>query len=246
MICPSAAGIRSRWDAKDEDQQGRDVRRHGGELARDDLAQEVPRQERSREGERRDARPARTAEQLVDRQGEQEHGDEQQQPVQGDGALAERECLGVAEQQGPEEHPDRPPVAEDHRGQADVAAAARLPHLEARAGDHGEDRAAEAGERAGDQHGDELVAVDVHAQRLGRGRRLTAGPQAQAEAGAPQDPGGAEDQHQPDEDEGAEVLGEHLHDRREVADEEPVLLLEGVHRVGDEQEVDLRWRRQWW
>ena len=48
-------------------------------------------------------------------------------------------------------------------------------------GDHGQERAAEAGERAGDRHGDVLVRVDVDAERLGGDRVLAAGAQPQAE-----------------------------------------------------------------
>ena len=61
-------------------------------------------------------------------------------------------------------------------------------------GDQREERAAEAGEAAGDDDGDVLVRVDVDAERLGGDRVLAAGAQPQAEGGPPQEPPGADEQ----------------------------------------------------
>ena len=105
--------------------------------------------------------------------------------------------VGVAEQAGAHGEPARPPVAEDHRGEADVAAAAGLALQVDVRGDDGEEDAAEAGQAAGDDHGDVLVLVDVDAERLGGDRVLAAGPQPQAEGGAPQHPPGGRDAARP-------------------------------------------------
>ena len=114
-------------------------------------------------------------------------------------AIAQLERVGEAEQARAHGEPARPPVAEDHRGEADVAAAAGLALQVDVRGDQGEEGAAEAGEAAGDGDRRVLVGVHVDAERFGRDRVLAAGAQTQAEGRPPQQPPGADEQRDGDD-----------------------------------------------
>ena len=87
--------------------------------------------------------------------------------------------------------------------------------------------AGEPGEATGDQAGEELVADHVDAERLGRDGRLTAGAQPQTERGcstaATMLP---KISTRPTTRQRREVAGERLDHAGEVADQEPVLVLQ--------------------
>ena len=128
----------------------------------------------------------------------------------------------------PMARPPGTPVAEDHRGEADVAAAAGLALQVEVGGDDREEGAAEAGEAAGDDHGDVLVLVDVDAERLGGDRVLAAGAQPQAERRCATGPtrcrgtAATASEGQP-----GDVGDQAAEDAGEVRDEEPALGVRG-------------------
>ena len=105
--------------------------------------------------------------------GHEEHGEEQQQERVHGGTTAQLHGIGVAEEGSAGEQAARTPVAEDHGGEADVAAATGLAVSVDVRGDEGEEAATEAREATGDDDGEELVAQHVDTERLRRDRRLT-------------------------------------------------------------------------
>ena len=83
---------------------------------------------------------------LPDRGDHQQCGDEQQQRVHRLAATAQTEALGIAEETRAGEQPAGSPVAEDHRGQADVAAATGLAVAVVARRHQGKESAAEPGQ----------------------------------------------------------------------------------------------------
>ena len=157
-------------------------------------------------------------------------------------AAAQLQRVGVAEQAGAGGQAAGAPVAEDHRGEADVAAAGRLAlAVDAARATMARYGAAEAGEGAGHDDGDVLVLADVDAERRGGVRRLAARAQTQAERRAPQDeerdPTSSEDR---DDRDVADVGGDARDHAGEVGDEEPALLGDRLGRVGDHRQGDAR------
>ena len=94
--------------------------------------------------------------------------------------------VGEPEQGRAAEQAGGSPVAEDHDGQADVAAVRGLPLPVGRARDDRQERPAEAGQATADRHRQVAQPDHLDAEALGRGRRLTRGPQPEAERGPPQ------------------------------------------------------------
>ena len=131
---------------------------------------------------------AALAHDLPDADADEQHGEQQEEGVDRRAATAQLGGVGVAEEGRPGEQPAGAPVAEDHGREADVAATAGLPVTEDVGGHEGEEATAEAGQTAGDEDGDELVAQHVDAERLGRDRGLADRAQPQAEGRAPEDP----------------------------------------------------------
>jgi len=148
-------------------------------------------------------------------------------------ATAELDRVGVAEQRGAGEQAARPPVAEDHRREADVATATGLAVAVDVGRDEGQEAATEPGEPAGDEDRQELVAQHVDAQRLGRHRRLADRSQPQPERGAPQHPPRADEQQHRDDGQDRQVGAQGTQHGGQVADEEPVLLLDIQQTVRD-------------
>ncbi|CAM5694571.1 hypothetical protein SALBM217S_05740 [Streptomyces griseoloalbus] len=148
------------------------------------------------------------------------------------GAAAQVEAVGVAEEAGADGEAARHPVAEDHRGEADVAAAAGLALQVEGVGHDGQEDAAEAGQTAGDDHGEVLVLVDVDAEGLGGHRVLAAGAQPQAERGAPEDPPGAGDERDGDQGQPGDIGDQAAEQAGDVGDEEPALGVEVGQPVG--------------
>src|SRR5690606_28411757 len=151
-----------------QDEQGRQVRREGHQLAGDDVAHQEPGEQPDRRDQRQDgaevgvadlaaprvgddlrAQPARPH-RLPDRDADQQDRHEQQQRVDGLPAAADVHRVGVAEQQRARGQAAGPPVAEDHGGEADEAAAVGLAVLVEGRGDGDEERARQPGERARD------------------------------------------------------------------------------------------------
>ena len=156
--------------------------------------------------------------------------------------VAEPQRVGVAERECAGEQAAGAPVAEDHRGEADVPAAAGLAGVEPAGRHQRQESAADAGEPAGDDDRDVLVEVDVDAERLGRLRVLAARPQPQAERRAPQHPGRDRHQREHHDAERRQAGGERTDERGDVGDEEPALLGEIERGVGDAGHGDLRGR----
>ncbi|CAM5690373.1 hypothetical protein SANTM175S_10202 [Streptomyces antimycoticus] len=156
-------------------------------------------------------------------------------------AVAQLQGVGVAEEPGAHREPARPPVAEEHGGVADVAAAAGLALVVDVRADKGEEVAAEPGEGAGDHLGRVLVEVDVDAEGLGRRRVLPAGPQPQSERGPPQGEEAAHDQEHGDDGQRGHVGDQTAEDAGDVRDQEPVVVLqirEPVGQSGDGERLD--------
>src|SRR6476620_9831688 len=112
---------------------------------------------------------------------DQEGGDRQQVGPHDVTAAAQLDRVGVAEQRRAPGQAAGPPVAEDHRREADVPAAGHLTLPVEVRGDQDEEAAREPGEAAGDEDRHELVADHVDTQRLRGMRGLTAGPEPQPE-----------------------------------------------------------------
>src|SRR5690606_18717345 len=164
---------------------------------------------------------------------EQQQRAEQQQGVHVGGAPAQVEAVGVAEEAGADGEAAGHPVAEDHRGEADVAAATGLALQVEGVGDDGEEDSAEAGQRTGDDHGEVFVLVDVDAEGLGGDGVLAAGAQPQAERGTPEDPPGRGDERDGDQGQPGDIGDQSAEQAGDVGDEEPALAVEVAQSVGE-------------
>ena len=144
-------------------------------------------------------------------------------------AAAARRCSRTAP--APAGQTAGPPVAEDHGGEADEAPAGGLALAVEPGRDEREERAAEAGEGAGDDHRDVLVQVDVDAQRLGR---VGLSPQERSRS-----PNGRAPQHEVASAgtsrtammvQERHVGGQPAQDARQVGHEEPAVVLQRLQR----------------
>src|SRR5680860_817781 len=113
------------------------------------------------------------AQHLPQSDADHEYREQQQHRVDRAATAAQLHGVGIAEQGRTADQATGTPVAEDHGSQADIATPTSLSVAVDVGSDEGEVTTTEAGQRAGDQHGNELVLVDVDAQRLCRDRTLT-------------------------------------------------------------------------
>ena len=101
--------------------------------------------------------------------------------------------VGEGEQQAGEDGRDRAPLAEDQRGERQVAlAGAHVAHEPGTLGDR-QVGAGDAGQHAVDHQRAVAQSLDGDAGRVDRGRILAHGAQAQAEAGVVDHPGDERD-----------------------------------------------------
>ena len=189
----------------------------------------VPHEDQSRGHDGQDTAEPTAQPERVDADEAQQNDDEQQQRVHRRGALARLHRVRVAEQRRAGQHPSGTPVAEDHRCQPDVAAAARLA-LAVDTGEVDQERPGESGQHSGGEHRGVLHPVDADAQGLGRGGILAARPQPQSEGSPPQDEPGQRNQQQGEDGEDGQTGGDASQQAADVGDEEPVMLLELAKR----------------
>src|SRR5690606_24992210 len=98
-------------------------------------------------------------------------------------------------------------------------------------GDDGQEDAAEAGQTAGDDHGEVFVLVDVDAEGFGRHRVLPTGAQPQSERGAPQDPPAGGDEGDGDEGQPGDLGDQPAEQSGDVGEEEPAPVVEAAQPV---------------
>ena len=103
-----------------------------------------------------------------------------------------------------------------------------------------EHHAGEAGQGAGDHHGDELHPVHLHAERVGGVGVFAGGPQAQAERRLPEHEVREREQRERDDDQQRHVGGDRQDRVGQVGQEEAVLVAEVAQRLVEERDqVDL-------